>query len=55
MWWIIFMTIFAICLIVKSYNRSKIPARRKHKRYKCEYDGYNWNGYRWYDGYNLNE
>ena len=62
MWWIVLLMIFFIGLIIKNYNWLNILTKHKLKRnqrktykYNYEYDGDDWNGYRWYDGYNLHE
>ncbi len=57
MWWIVLMIIFTIGLIVRGHGWSNMITRHKKEmhRYRCEYDVHDWNGYRWYDGYNLHE
>ncbi len=60
MWWIVFLTIFALGLIVKIYNWSNTLIKPNHKRnyinlygYNDDHDGHDWNGHRWYDAYSL--
>jgi hypothetical protein len=60
MWWIVLVTIFVIGVIIKNRNWlniiTKYKLRRNHRKtYRCNYDRYDWNGYRWYDEYNLHE
>jgi hypothetical protein len=59
---IVFLTIFAIGLIIKNNNWSNLLTKHKHKRDQrkmygcnCEYDRHDWNGHRWFDGYSWYE
>jgi len=59
---IVFLTIFAIGLIIKNNNWLNLLTKHKHKTdhrkmygCNCEYDGHDWNGHRWFDGYSWYE
>jgi len=62
MWRIALVMIFVIGLIVKNCNWSNILTKYRLRRnyrethgFNGEYDGYNWNGSRWFDAYDLHE
>lgn len=60
--WMVLLMICALGLIIKRYTWSNILTKQQYKRNHrkihgcdCEYDGHDWNGHNWFDGYNWHE